>query len=123
LDKALTIVIAFAFLLCFGFAFAEAQPWDSLRPFNAVAESLQEATAWIVFLLSVGLMFIAFMAWKRKKTNRYMFIALAFFFFFVKWLLAVTDLYLSPGIFFNWAGGTIIELVIFACLFIALFKR
>ena len=123
MDKALTVVVAFAFLLCFGFVSAEAQPWDVLRPLNAAAEQLSEVTTWIVFLLSIALMAISCMAWQRKKTSRYLFIALAFFFFFAKWLLAVADLYLSPGFFFSWAGGTLVELVIFACLFIALFKR
>ena len=123
MDKSFGFVIAFALLLCSGFVCAEAQPWDALRPLNAAAESLQEVTTWLVFLLSIGLMAIACMAWRKKRTKRYFFIGLAFFFSFFKWLLAVVDLYVSPGFFFNWAGGTVVELVIFACLFLALFKR
>ena len=123
MDKALTIVFAFAFLLCFGFAFAEAQPWDFLRPLNNAAEAFSGFTTWIVLILSAALMVIAVLAYRKTQSKRHAFIALAFVFFFIKWLLAAADLYLSPGRFFSWAGGTVAELVIFACLFIALFKR
>jgi len=99
------------------------QPWDALRPFNSLAETLSDGTIWVVFLLSAALMVIAVLAYKRKQSSRHGFIALAFVFFFVKWLLKVIDIYLSPGHFFNWAGESLVELVIFTCLFIALFKR
>lgn len=112
-----------SFILLLGIVFAESQPWDVLRPLNSVAESLGAITTWIVFLLSLGLMVIALLAYRKKRSKRYAFIALAFVFFFLKWLLKVVDIYFSPGHFFNWAAESVFELVIFASLFLALFKR
>ena len=123
MNKVLVIVLALLLLLNSSIVFAQAQPWDFLRPLNSAAEALNEFTTWIVFLLSSALTLIAVLAYRKKPSKRYAFIALAFVFFSIKWLLKVVDLYFSPGHFFNWAGGTIVELVIFACLFIALFKR
>lgn len=123
MNRVFVVALALLVLLNCNTVFAQAQPWDFLRPLNNAAEALNEFTTWVVFLLSVTLTVIAVLAYRKKQSKRYAFIAFAFVFFSLKWLLKVIDLYLSPGHFFNWAGGTIVELVIFACLFIALFKR
>ena len=123
MKRAFVVMTTVFFMLLFGFVFAEPQPWDFLRPLNSAAESLSAVTTWVVFLLSLGLMVIALLAYRRKHSKRYAFIALAFVFFFLKWLLKVVDIYFSPGHFFNWAAESVFELVIFASLFLALFKR
>ncbi|MEM0360326.1 MAG: hypothetical protein QXK06_03255 [Candidatus Diapherotrites archaeon] len=123
MKKYLALVLVLMLFFNFSFVFAEGQPWDFLRPLNSLAESLNFFTTWIVFVLATILMFLSVMAWTRKKEKRFFFVALAFVFFFLKWLLAVIDLYFSPGRFFSWAGGTVVELLIFVCLFLALFKR
>ncbi len=123
MKRALPVIISLFFVFSFGLVFAESQPWDFLRPLNSAAESLSTVTTWAVFLLSLGLMVIALLAYRRKHSKRYAFIALAFVFFFLKWLLKVVDIYFSPGHFFNWAAESVFELVIFASLFLALFKR
>lgn len=117
------LVLLFSLLFFSTNVFAQEQPWDFLRPLNSIAESLTGVTTWIVFVLSGVLMGIAFLAYRRKKTQRYLFLALAFGFFFFKWLLKTADLYFSPGHFLSWAAGTVFELLIFALLFLALFKR
>jgi hypothetical protein len=94
-----------------------------LKPLNSFAESVNFLTTWVVFILAALLMALSVSAWTRKKEKRFLFVALAFVFFFIKWFLALLDLYLSPGRFFGWAGGTLVELLIFLCLFLALFKR
>lgn len=112
-----------SFVLLIGLVFAESKPWDFLRPIDSAAESFGAVTTWIVFLLSAGLMVIALLAYRKKHSRRYALIALAFVFFFLKWLLKVVDIYFSPGHFFSWAAESVFELVIFASLFLALFKR
>ncbi|MCX6802285.1 MAG: hypothetical protein NT067_04200 [Candidatus Diapherotrites archaeon] len=123
MEKAFVLVFALMLLMNFSFVFAEGQPWDALRPLDSFAQAINPLTTWIVFLLAAVLMFLSVTAWLRKKEKRFLFVALAFVFFFLKWLLALLDIYLSPGRFFSWAGGTIVELLIFLCLFLALFKR
>jgi hypothetical protein len=123
LDKAFALVFALMLLMNFSLVFAEGAPWDFLRPLNSMAESLNLATTWIVFILAALLMALSVSAWTRKKEKRFLFVALAFVFFFIKWFLALLDLYYSPGRFFGWASGTLVELLIFLCLFLALFKR
>lgn len=123
MEKAFVLVFALMLVLNFSFVFAADPPWLILKPLNSFAESVNFLTTWVVFILAALLMALSVSAWTRKKEKRFLFVALAFVFFFIKWFLALLDLYLSPGRFFGWAGGTLVELLIFLCLFLALFKR
>jgi len=117
------VLIAFFILINSAFVFAEEQPWDFLRPLDRAAVEWNPFTTWVVFLLAAALIVISFLAYKKKATSRYAFIALAFGLFGVKWALKLVDIYLSPGRFINWAADTVFDLLILAFLFIALFKR
>lgn len=123
MNKALTVLIAFFILLNSALVFAEEQPWDFLRPLDRAAVEWNPFTTWIVFLLATALVVISFLAYKKKATSRYAFIALAFGLFGLKWALKVIDLYMSPGHFVNWAIDTVFDLLILTFLFLALLKR
>jgi len=110
-------------ILLFGTVFAQAQPWDPLRDLAGIATALQAPTKYIVFLLSAAMFVIAFKAYTKTKTNKMLFVALAFLFFALKWLLKVVDLYLSPGNFLSDPSENVIELIILAMLFLAIFRK
>jgi len=97
--------------------------WDFLRPFAQEALNLDLYTRLVVFVLSLALFAIALLAYKRSKTNRLMFVSIAFLLFAVKWALKVADLFISPGEFFARAIENVFELAILASLFIALFRK
>ncbi|MFH1586377.1 MAG: hypothetical protein ABID38_00810 [Candidatus Diapherotrites archaeon] len=123
--KSITKIVIFsAFLiLLFGVVFAQAQPWDPLRDIAGMATALQAPTKYIVFLLSAAMFVIAFKAYAKKKTNKMLFVALAFLFFALKWLFKVIDLYLSPGNFLSDPSENVMELIILAMLFLAIFRK
>lgn len=97
--------------------------WDFLRPLSQQAVNIDFGTRIVVFLLSVALLAISLIAYRRTKTRRLGFVSLAFFLFAVKWALKVVDLAVSPGEFFHRAVENVFELAILASLFIALFKK
>lgn len=99
------------------------QMLEPLRAISALAANLDFVTRFVVFIIALALMIIALLAYKKKKSQRLMFIALAFLLFAVKWLLKVLDLYLSPGTFFTDPAENVFELLILTSLFIALFKK
>lgn len=97
--------------------------WDFLRPITQQAISFDFVTSMIVFVLSIALFAISFLAFRRTKSNRFLFVTIAFFFFAAKWALKVIDLFFSPGIFFHRAAENVFELIILASLFMAIFKK
>jgi len=118
------LVIFSAFLiLLFGIVFAQGNPWDPLKDIAGMATALQALTKYIVFLLSAAMFVIAFKAYTKTKTNKMLFVALAFLFFALKWLLKVVDLYLSPGNFLSDPSENVMELIILAMLFLAIFRK
>ncbi len=100
-----------------------AAPWDFLRgPVNEIALA-NPITAWIVFLVSIVLVAIAVMAFNRKKSPRLAWVAAAFALFFVKRLLIVADLYVSPGTFMNDALQGFFDLLMIITLFVGIFRK
>jgi len=100
-----------------------AAPWDFLRePANQIV-FVNPITAWIVFLVSIVLVLIAVMAFKRKNSPRLAWIAAAFALFFVKRLLIVVDLYASPGVFMNDALQGFFDLLMILALFVGIFRK
>jgi len=97
--------------------------WDFLRPLVDQAANIDFATRIVVFLLSAAILGIALMAFRRSKTNKMLFVSLAFLFFAAKWAFKVLDLFISPGEFFNRVAENIFELLILASLFLALFRK
>jgi len=97
--------------------------WDFLRPLTDQAISLDMATRLIVFALSLALFAVAILAFRRSRSNKLMFVSVAFLLFAVKWALKVVDLFISPGEFFHRAAENVFELAILASLFMAIFKK
>ncbi len=97
--------------------------WDFLRPITQYFSDIDFVTRAIVLALSAALFVIAALAYRKSKSNKMMFVSIAFFLFALKWALKVADLVISPGEFFNRAAENVFELFILASLFIAIFKR
>ena len=97
--------------------------WDFLRPLADQAYTIDFATRIIVFILSMAILAVALLAYKRSKSRRLLFVSIAFLLFGVKWALKVLDMFISPGEFFNRAVENIFELGILASLFIAIFRK
>ena len=57
--------------------------WDFLRPLTDNVIELDFATRVIVFLISLGILGIALLAYKRSKSNRFLFVSVAFLLFAV----------------------------------------
>lgn len=100
-----------------------AEPWDFLRdPANQIAAA-NPIIAWIVFLVSLVLVCIAVLAFKRKNSPRLAWVAAAFALFFVKRLLIVIDIYISPGDFMNVAIQGFFDLLMILALFVGIFRK
>ena len=97
--------------------------WDFLRPLTQAAVNVNMATSAIVFLLSLAILAVSLIAYKRTKNKKLAFVSLAFALFAVKWALKIIDLMVSPGEFFHRAAENLFELVILASLFMALFRK
>lgn len=97
--------------------------WDFLRPITQEAVYLDSFTRAVVFGLAVFLFVVAILAYNRTKSNRMLFVTIAFFFIAAEWTLNVLDLFLSPGEFFHRAAANIFELVALLSLFMAIFKK
>lgn len=98
-------------------------PWDYLRPLAELASRYDFVLRPIVLLFSLSMLTLSLLAYRKKKTKRFAFIALAFLFFSIKWVLKVLDLFVSPGYFFSDASENVFELIIFVCLLLALFRH
>jgi len=97
--------------------------WDFLRPITDQAIAIDFGTRILVFLLSMALLAISIMAFQRSKSNKFMFVTIAFLLFAAKWALKVVDMFISPGEFFHRAAENMFELGILASLFLAIFKK
>ena len=97
--------------------------WDFLRPVTQIAWNFDLFAEALAMFLSLLVLSIAVLAYKRKKSTRLLLVALAFFLFALKWILKVADQFISPGFFFSRASEALFELAILALLFVALFKK
>jgi hypothetical protein len=97
--------------------------WNALRPLAEMAVTYDPAIKGIVFLLALGMLALSVLAYKKTHARNFMFISLAFLFFAVKWGLKVIDVFFSPGTFFTDSSENVFELLIFASLFLAVFRK
>ncbi len=97
--------------------------WDFLKPITEFAVKVDPVVKIIVFLCALAMFFLSAMAYNRKKTKNLLFISLAFFLFALKWGLKLLDIFVSPGLFFSDSSENVFELLIFASLFLALFRK
>ena len=98
-------------------------PWDPLKMLIGSAETLAAPIIWIVLILSIALFAIAFLAYRKNKTKKLLFVCIAFFLFAVKFVLMALDLYVSPGKFFSVPIGNVFDLAIMLLLFAAIFRK
>ena len=101
----------------------EVMPWDFLRSLTDLALNSDALTRWIVLLLSLFIAGIAFLAYRRAKSKKLLFVLAAFSLFAFKWLLSVADLYISPGWFFGDPSQNVVEFFALLLLFLAIFRK
>lgn len=104
-------------------AFADAYPWDALRPASDFAKSVDVPVKLLVFLLSAAILAVSLMAYRKSKSKRILLVSVAFLFFALKWLVKIIDIFYSPGNFLSDSSDSIFEFGILAALFLALFYR
>ena len=117
--KKILVLLGILFLIQSVFA----APWDFLRVSTSTAQVINPIVVWVVMLISLGLFTISIIALKKKGSQRLLFVGGAFGLFFLKNLLGLVDLYISPGIFMNFAVQGVFDLLILASLFIAIFRK
>ena len=98
-------------------------PWDPLRQISDTAAHNDFITRFLVLILSLAILFIAFKAYQKNKTERLKYVLIAFALFAVKWALKVLDIFVSPGNFFGDASENVFELLLLGSLFLALFRK
>ena len=97
--------------------------WDILRPMTEMAWEINIVSEFLTLFLSLGVLAISVLAYKKTKSKRLLIVTLAFLLFAVKWILKVADQFISPGFFFSRASEALVELGILALLFYAIFKK
>ena len=97
--------------------------WDSLRPLTQFALDADPYIKVLVFLLSLAIFVISFLAYRKTKTQKLLFVSFAFLFFALKWLVKVLDLFVSPGRFLSDPSENVFEFLILVSLFMAIFKK
>ena len=100
-----------------------AAPWDFLRGPTEFAQAAIPVVAWIVMVIALGVAIVSFLALRKKKSKRLLFVSAAFGLFFIKTVLNLADLYYSPGSFMNAGVQGIFDLLIIGALFTALFRK
>jgi len=97
--------------------------WDFLRPLTDLAFQLDPIIKIIVLLLSFGIFVISLLAYRKSKSQKLLFVTIAFFFFAIKWLVKVFDIFFSPGVFLSDSSENVFEFLILISLFMAIFKK
>jgi hypothetical protein len=100
-----------------------AAPWDFLRVSTDTAQVINPVVIWVLMLISLGIFAISVIALKKKGSQRLLFVSGAFGLFFLKGVLSLVDIYVSPGIFMNFAVQGVFDLLILIALFIAIFRK
>jgi len=94
-----------------------------LRTLSDAAASMDFLTSAVVCIFALVLAVIGCMAYHRTKSRRLLLVNLAFFLFFIKYLIQILDMFLSPGFFFPDASQGVIELVAMLLIFVAIFRK
>ncbi len=94
---------------------------EPLRLLANEAAQFDFITRIIVFLFSLAVFIIGFVAWQRTHNSRVKWVALAFGLMAFKWLLKVMDLFVSTGQFFPDHAENVIELISLVLIAYAIF--
>ena len=97
--------------------------WDFLRPLTQMAWDLNIFAEGLAMVLSIAILVISLLAYNKTKSKRLLLVSAAFFFFTLKWVLKVVDQFVSPYFFVSRAAEAVLDLVILALLFYAIFKK
>ncbi|MGI6589878.1 MAG: hypothetical protein ACOX1V_04440 [Candidatus Iainarchaeum sp.] len=116
------IVVSFV-LFCSLISSVFSAPWDFLRGPVSLIGSFSLVLAWVLLFVSMAMLGISILAYKKKRSHATLFVGIGFGLFFSKAVLIVMDFYLSSGNFFNYAIQSFFDLAIIVSLFIALFRK
>ena len=119
-EQSFTVLLAFIVLIAVPVA-AE-NPWDALRPVSATADRLSLPIELLAFAFSVGLTLIAFLAYRRKSTPRFLMLLAAFALFSLKWAILLLDEFVSPGHFISRASAAMLDIASLLLLFWAIYQ-
>ena len=103
--------------------FAQEKIWDALRPMARFAFEFDFPIKVFVLLLATAIFIISLLAYSKSKSKRILLVTIAFFFFALKWLVKIMDVYVSPGEFLSDSSENIFELIILVSLLVALFYK
>ena len=103
--------------------YAQENVWDVLRPAARFAFEFDFPIKVIVLLLATAILVISLLAYSKSKSKRILLVTIAFFFFALKWLVKIMDIYVSPGEFLSDSSENIFELIILVSLLVALFYK
>ena len=97
--------------------------WDFLRPLTDLAIQFDPIVKILVLLLAFGMFIVSLLAYRKSKSQKIMFVSIAFFLFALKWLVKVFDIFFSPGSFLSDSSENVFEFFILILLFLAIFRR
>ena len=100
-----------------------AYAWDFLRPLTDLAIQFDPVIKVLVLLLAFGIFVISFLAYKKSKSQKLLFVSIAFLLFALKWMVKVFDIFFSPGNFLSDSSENVFEFFILVLLFLAIFRR
>jgi hypothetical protein len=103
-------------------AYAEPQPWDALRPVSQTADNFSLPIELLALAFSVGLTLVAFLAYQRKSTTRFLMLFSAFALFSLKWVIMIVDEFISPGHFISRASVAVLDIASLLLLFWAIYQ-
>jgi hypothetical protein len=116
-------VLAVFAVLLFVCAGVFAAPWDVFRGPMQDIDFVAPLVSWLVLAVSAVIFSISFVALRKKYSEKLLWVAFAFGLFFLKGLLIVLDIYLSPGQFMNTSILGFFDLIIMGSFFVALFRK
>ncbi len=116
------ILILTIFLSLISNVFATAV-WEPLRLFPEIAGAINPIIIWLLFLVSLSVLVISSLALYKKKSQKLLFVTIAFVFFFLNSSLNLIDFYFSPGYFMNFAVQGLFDFLVIVSLLIAIFRK
>lgn len=108
--------------LFFPLVLAQNSPWDVLRPVANTADAFVLPIEVVALVIAFGLFAVAFLAYRRQRSRRFLFLLAAFGLFALKWVILIADEFVSPGNFISRASAAVIDVLVLLLLFSALFQ-
>jgi hypothetical protein len=116
------VLILFSTVFFSSSVFAQ-KPWDILRPISAIASELDFYTRFLIMFLALGFFAVSALAVLRNRSTRLAVVSIAFGLFAFKSTVKVIDLFFGEGWFFPQSSENVVEVLILALLFCALFVK